>query len=626
MAKKIYECGTLRYSLGGLLVAVGLILFAFFCFTLTTSIVNTLIPLQLKDVLGADNKTITVIISTIGGIFNITICPMVSFKSDRYRSRWGRRIPFILWTMVPYVLSILFFAFSDSIAAFLRNFAGLSKVAPATMTIITIGVVMAFYQFFYMFVASVIYYIYNDVIPVRFQARVVGAVQVATTAASTIFNLFLLKYSISCFKGLMILAAVVYAVGVGLMCFMLKEPEYPPLSEKDARNSKGSAGALTFIKESFSHPFYWYAFISTGLLSVSGIGTFLIFYNQEMGLSLDNIGKLFGIQGIIGTGLSIAGAAVGTLLIDRWHPVRVYLFGILLAMLEPLGFLKFIFSTPPPMVFWWSSMMLAVFLRIGGTLFSFSSMPVLMRTYPKSRFGQFCSACAMLRSVLVLVFGLILGACIDLLKYQAGLGDFAYRYIWGWRLLWMIPSVVFFILLYRQWLKLGGDNFCAPAPWSESGREEMPVTEIRHPTEKLVKLGMIAVGAVVLLHIVMAAVLCVISLRGGNGRGFLVLGMPLAAAAGVFCWLIWRGVARDLKKIRNGQQPVNGIPHHGLLFLCAISAAGMSGIGFYQALSVISSVSAVWFWCAESLILLVILLMIILLIRIERGYSEIDKA
>ncbi|MBQ9787858.1 MAG: hypothetical protein IJW33_06800 [Lentisphaeria bacterium] len=45
MAKQVYECGTLRYSLGGLLLAVGLILFAFFSLTLTAAAeINNSLP------------------------------------------------------------------------------------------------------------------------------------------------------------------------------------------------------------------------------------------------------------------------------------------------------------------------------------------------------------------------------------------------------------------------------------------------------------------------------------------------------------------------------------------------------------------------------------------------------
>ena len=62
-----------------------------------------------------------------------------------------------------------------------------------------------------------------------------------------------------------------------------------------------------------------------------------------------------------------------------------------------------------------------------------------------------------------------------------------------------------------------------------------------------------------------------------------------------------------------------------LLFMCAIIASGMSGIGFYQALSVIhNGTLAAWFWCAETMILIAVLLIIMLTVRLERGYAVMD--
>jgi len=62
------------------------------------AVVPSILPLKLKD-LGAPNWLMGVIMTTGPGILNMTICPWVSFKSDRFRSRWGRRIPFIILTM-----------------------------------------------------------------------------------------------------------------------------------------------------------------------------------------------------------------------------------------------------------------------------------------------------------------------------------------------------------------------------------------------------------------------------------------------------------------------------------------------------------------------------------------------
>jgi MFS family permease len=134
--------------------------------------------------------------STIGGVFNITVCPTVSFKSDRYRGkRWGRRIFFIISTLPMMCMSFLLFAFSSSIGNGVAALIGRwHEVSPAAVTLGVITVIMAMYQFFYMFIGSVIYYIYNDVIPQQFLARVVGMVQVATVAAGALFNFLFFRF------------------------------------------------------------------------------------------------------------------------------------------------------------------------------------------------------------------------------------------------------------------------------------------------------------------------------------------------------------------------------------------------------------------------------------------------
>ena len=158
--KQIYECGTLRYTLTGVVVAAGLIMLGFFSYHTSTYAVNNAIPLQLKS-LGASNTLIVLIMTTISTIFNMTICPAVSFRSDRYRGkRWGRRIVFIISTLPMMVACLLLFAFSGSIgnglALLLKKWC---SVSPTTFIIGTIAVIMVLYRFFYMFVGSLIYYI-----------------------------------------------------------------------------------------------------------------------------------------------------------------------------------------------------------------------------------------------------------------------------------------------------------------------------------------------------------------------------------------------------------------------------------------------------------------------------------
>jgi len=84
---KIYRAGNIVYSKRGLIALVVWLLWADLCFDLMERIPG-LIPLKLKA-LEAPNWMMAVILSTIPMLLNATICPWVSFASDRHRRQRG---------------------------------------------------------------------------------------------------------------------------------------------------------------------------------------------------------------------------------------------------------------------------------------------------------------------------------------------------------------------------------------------------------------------------------------------------------------------------------------------------------------------------------------------------------
>jgi len=153
--RQYYHCGPLGYTLRGLILLFGWLLWGDFCYTLMETVGGgAILPLKLKA-LGVSNTLLSIIMSTLPGILNMTVCPWVSFKSDRYRSRWGRRIPFILWTMPFLVLCLVLVGWSETLTPFLqRAVPQLGKIAPVTVTVALIGVFYVAFQFFNMFVGS----------------------------------------------------------------------------------------------------------------------------------------------------------------------------------------------------------------------------------------------------------------------------------------------------------------------------------------------------------------------------------------------------------------------------------------------------------------------------------------
>ncbi|MEI8246443.1 MAG: hypothetical protein WCI51_11460 [Lentisphaerota bacterium] len=180
---KAYHCGTLTYTKMGLFVLFAWLLWGDFCFTMMEAVVPSILPLKLKD-LGCSNWLMGLILTTAPGILNMTVCPYVSFKSDRYRSRWGRRIPFIIWTMPFLCGSLALMGLGDDLCVMLqRHSEFLRSFAPATITVALIAVFLIMFQFFNMFVGSVFWYLFNDVVPAQFLARFMGLFRIVGTGA-----------------------------------------------------------------------------------------------------------------------------------------------------------------------------------------------------------------------------------------------------------------------------------------------------------------------------------------------------------------------------------------------------------------------------------------------------------
>ena len=117
---KTYHCGTLTYTKGALGVLFAWLIWGELCFMLMEWVLPNILPLKMKS-LGCANWLMGAILTTIPGILNIGMGPYISFKSDRYRSKWGRRIPFILGTVPFLCVSLVLLGCSDDISGLLRR-------------------------------------------------------------------------------------------------------------------------------------------------------------------------------------------------------------------------------------------------------------------------------------------------------------------------------------------------------------------------------------------------------------------------------------------------------------------------------------------------------------------------
>ena len=450
--------GTLTYTFPGLVLLMGWLLWGDFCFTLMEAVFPAVLPLKLKQ-LEAPSWVIALIVTGIPGLLNATVCPAVSFWSDRHRGPMGRRIPFILFT-IPFLCAFLILlGFAGPMASFLAKHGIVSDARVAAL--ILCGVFTVGFQFFNMFVASVYYYLFNDVVPHEFLGRFLAAFRVVGTLSSSLFSFFIFPYSETHFTEIFFWSAILYGVVFFFMCRHVREGEYPspPAMATNAR-SQVTAGIKTFFAESFSQRFYWLFYAWGGLSAAGGtIMVFQVFFAQSVGLTLGQLGQFLGAAGILTALLLLPCGALA----DRHHPVRtmrVAATALPFASVLPIVFVLIPVPSEWTFIVWCVTYGAAAPV---AALYIASELPTYMQILPQERYGQFSSSNAMVRSLAVMAGGVLGGGLLDLLKTYTTNPDSVYRFIPLWLAGFHALSALFFWLLYREWRRRGGrDGFHPP--------------------------------------------------------------------------------------------------------------------------------------------------------------------
>ncbi|MFA7344260.1 MAG: MFS transporter [Terrimicrobiaceae bacterium] len=493
---KTHSVGTLTYTKPALMILFFWLLWGDVCYTLMESVTA---PIMLKrfERLGAMNWEIALILSTIPTTVYSILNPVISFKSDRFRSRWGRRIPFILVTLPFLVLALVGLAFGERLGIWLHDALNLSGVSQNQATLWTLGVLLVTFTFFNTFVTSTFWYLFNDVVPERLLARFMSWFRVLATLTAAFYSICIFPYSGTHSTEIFLGAALLYLVGFSLMCLNVKEGRYPPPAPYVGGRTGPVAMVKTYVKECHSHRIYWYLWLCTFISQIgAGVALFDLYLKQSIGLDMAQIGIIAGTVSIV---VSVLVIGVGWLA-DRYHPIRVLLAA------QALGW---IFVTPASMtwIFWhpgpaatWTFHLsalqhvpflgqfaifqiqqvflisLLIYVGLAAPVVALATMwdPVmLMRIFPRANLGQFCSTNAVWRSVGGMIGALLAGGFLDLITPWVG-KECRYFYCPVWSVCFAVPSTFFFLKFYRSWKRHGGDRAYV-APMLETAAHLPPV-------------------------------------------------------------------------------------------------------------------------------------------------------
>ena len=261
-----YRCGTLVYTKAGLFILFSWLIWGGVCFSLFENQGGTgILTLYLQDSFHVSNLQVNIMFNIIPMCIGTVMTPIISFKSDRTRSRFGRRMPYILFSAPFLVLFAAAIGFSDDIFSYCKtHFSEASFITPTTVAMIVVGLLTIGYSFFNEFVATVFYYVVPDVVPQAFIGRYQGISNFFGQAAGFFTNLFIVPYQLTHLKAVHVGLAILYFVSFTLLCLRVKEGKYPPVTDVTEKTSLIDQVKLYF-RECFIHPIYILFYIAMGI-------------------------------------------------------------------------------------------------------------------------------------------------------------------------------------------------------------------------------------------------------------------------------------------------------------------------------------------------------------------------
>ena len=450
--RKIWRVGTLTYTFGGLVSLFGLLLWGDFALSMKDRSVGPVFQSLLHSH-GASNLLMGLIISTLGAGISLVLSPIIAYKSDRHRGRWGRRIPYILISTPFISLSMVGLGFSPMIGSTIHDLLGPNAPSANACILATLSFFWVVYDIATVVGGAVFGGLINDVVPREVLGRFFGFFRAVSLLAGIVFNHYMMNDAKTLYLEIYLGMALLFGFGYGLMCLRLKEGEYPPPPPPPPHGAYGFFfAAKGYLIECFTIPYYWLYFGAAvfGFLAQMPINSFSLPFADDLGLAHhfgDYLADTFIFSLILAYPLGW--------LVDLFHPLPLTLGATLLYMI--VAFCGGFYAADPR----YFGIALIAHGVLNGT-YATVAASLGQRLLPKANFAQFAAAAG----ILIAVFNLFVPPCIGRI-----LDDYHSDYRLTFFMSAGIAAIacIFLFLLYIQFLKLGGPkNYVAPDRIPES--------------------------------------------------------------------------------------------------------------------------------------------------------------
>lgn len=447
-AAKSYRVGSLVYGPQALLTVMFWMLLGDLCLQIMEQLPTSLVPLQLRWAQASDTL-IGFLSGSLPAVLGILLNPIIGVQSDRHRGAMGRRRPFLLGATPLVVVALVGLGLAKPIAGVLAGWTG--AVSPAALQIGWIGGCMMIFIVANTYIMQVYQFLFVDVIPAEVMGKFVGCYRAVGALGAFVFHRFMFGKAETHTAWIYLISALLYAFSFFLLVWKVKEGAYPAPEPKTPLRTMAQA----YFSECFSKIFYLktYSLAFCFWSAIVPLWTFLVFFGTKpgqdlgyaptLGLSLDAFGKVRGWCSLIQVPIFFL---VGPL-VDRFHPLRVGMVGMLLSSLTFFANF-FLVRDEATFTFWLILNFIAQAVYMGAYL------AILPRLLPRTKYGQFFTANQIFGFLGVALAPVLSGWLLETMK------DYRYIYVWcggctlaGW---------VMCTLLYRDWLARGGDEGYRP--------------------------------------------------------------------------------------------------------------------------------------------------------------------
>ncbi len=446
---KIWRTGTLSYTFRGLCILFFWLLWGDFAWSIKERAIPSIVQLLFRN-FGASDLVNGILLGSLPPAIGIILVPIISYKSDRHRGRWGRRIPFLLLPTPFVVLALVGLAFSPTLGAYLTKLPPFHAYGLDACALVFLGLFWTIFEFATVTANSLYGAFINDVVPQKLMGRFYGLFRAFSLIAAILFFFWLFGKAETLYIWIFLGIAALYGFGFTLMCLKVKEGKYPPRPPLDKGSSRTKGflrGAITYFKQSFGKSYYrwFFAAMTLSAVATSPVNLFSVFFATSLKMDLGFYANCLALT----YSISLVLAYPLGWLADRFHPLRMNI--TLLLLYSMVSLWGGLFARDP----WTYAIALVAHGVVAGS-WATCTASISQRLLPPGEFAQFDSAKGLTLSLGGMALAPLVGFILDHAHHT-----YRYTFLMGFGL--SLVALLASLVLQRKFIALGGpDHYVAP--------------------------------------------------------------------------------------------------------------------------------------------------------------------